>query len=67
MWLPLTLGALPVENPRSGGNIMKLRITLLLLAVAFLTPAQTQKNEVNESSETTQTLLNLEHDWVEDI
>ena len=44
---------------------MKLRITLLLLAVAILIPAQAQKKTANESSTTTQTLLKLEHEWVD--
>jgi len=44
---------------------MKLKITLLLLAVAVLIPAQAQKSAVNESSTTTQTLLKLEHKWVD--
>ena len=44
---------------------MKLTITILLLAMAVLTPAQTQTNgPVQETEATTQALMNLENRWV---
>jgi ketosteroid isomerase-like protein len=45
---------------------MKRTITVLLLAIGVLTPAQTQKNEpVQGANATTQTLINLENRWVD--
>lgn len=44
---------------------MKHAIAVLLLALAVLTPAQTQKTEpVQGTDATTQALINLENEWV---
>jgi hypothetical protein len=43
---------------------MKYTITVLLLAMAVLTPAQTKKNGLEGAEATTQALTNLENRWV---
>jgi ketosteroid isomerase-like protein len=45
---------------------MKHAITVLLLAIAVVTPAQTHKNEPARGTDaTTQALMNLENKWVD--
>jgi ketosteroid isomerase-like protein len=47
------------------GELMKHTITVLLLAMAVLAPAQTQKNEPAEGTNATaKALINLENKWV---
>ena len=56
------------SSPQSAsrGKLMKPTITVLLLAIAICTLAQTQKNgPVQGTKATTQTLINLENKWVD--